>query len=198
MRHVSHFCFYMSRILFFDTETTGLPRNWKAPYTDTRNWPRMVQLAFQQYDFQGNLLVENNLIIKPEGYTIPLDATRIHRITTERAIAEGEDLEEALLIFETLLQNSTLLVGHNISFDLNIIGAEFVRKNINPQQLFRKKHFCTMRNTVRYGQKWMKLSDLHFRLFHQPFAEAHDASVDVAITAKCFWELMNRGVLKAN
>jgi len=28
--------------LFFDTETTGLPRNWKAPVTDLDNWPRMV------------------------------------------------------------------------------------------------------------------------------------------------------------
>ena len=26
-------------IFFFDTETTGLPRNWKAPITDIDNWP---------------------------------------------------------------------------------------------------------------------------------------------------------------
>ena len=30
--------------LIFDTETTGLPKNWKAPLTDFDNWPRMVQL----------------------------------------------------------------------------------------------------------------------------------------------------------
>jgi hypothetical protein len=32
--------------LFFDTETTGLPKSWKAPVTDVNNWPRLVQLAF--------------------------------------------------------------------------------------------------------------------------------------------------------
>ena len=31
--------------LIFDTETTGLPRNFKAPITDTDNWPRVVQLG---------------------------------------------------------------------------------------------------------------------------------------------------------
>ena len=50
--------------LFFDTETTGLPKNWKAPVTDVNNWPRMVQLAWETYDVQGNLLARNNHIIK--------------------------------------------------------------------------------------------------------------------------------------
>ncbi len=31
--------------LFFDTETTGLPRNWHAPASDLANWPRLIQLA---------------------------------------------------------------------------------------------------------------------------------------------------------
>ena len=33
--------------LIFDTETTGFPRNKKAPLTDFDNWPRMVQIAWQ-------------------------------------------------------------------------------------------------------------------------------------------------------
>jgi len=47
-------------MLFFDTETTGLPRDWNAPITQTNNWPRMVQLAWLQYDDQQNLLSEVN------------------------------------------------------------------------------------------------------------------------------------------
>jgi len=39
--------------LFFDTETTGLPRNWNAPVHNTQNWPRMVQIAWIIYDDGG-------------------------------------------------------------------------------------------------------------------------------------------------
>ena len=35
--------------LFFDTETTGLPRNWSAPVSDLNNWPRLVQIAWIFY-----------------------------------------------------------------------------------------------------------------------------------------------------
>jgi DNA polymerase-3 subunit alpha len=58
--------------LIFDTETTGLPRSYSAPLTDFDNWPRMVQVAWQLHDAQGNLINSNSIIIKPEGYTIPL------------------------------------------------------------------------------------------------------------------------------
>lgn len=40
--------------LFFDTETTGLPKNYKAPASDSDNWPRLVQIAWSIYDAEGN------------------------------------------------------------------------------------------------------------------------------------------------
>ncbi len=36
--------------VFFDTETTGLPLNWKAPVTELENWPRLIQLAYIVYN----------------------------------------------------------------------------------------------------------------------------------------------------
>jgi DNA polymerase-3 subunit alpha len=36
--------------LIYDTETTGLPKNYNAPLTDSDNWPRLVQLAWQLHD----------------------------------------------------------------------------------------------------------------------------------------------------
>ena len=56
--------------LFFDTETTGLPKNWKAPVTDLNNWPRLVQLAYLFYDKNGNIISKGDHIVKPEGFTI--------------------------------------------------------------------------------------------------------------------------------
>lgn len=72
--------------LFFDTETTGLPKNWKAPVTDLNNWPRLVQLA---YDSNGNKISGGDFIIKPEGFSIPTESSRIHGISTERALRAG-------------------------------------------------------------------------------------------------------------
>jgi hypothetical protein len=46
-----------------------------------------------------------------------------------------------------------------------------------------------------YGYKWPKLSELHFKLFGEYFEEAHNASVDVRATFRCFWEMRKRGLL---
>jgi DNA polymerase-3 subunit alpha len=85
--------------LIFDTETTGLPKKWKAPITDFENWPRLVQLAWQCHDLKGNLLFAKNHVIKPDGFTIPSDVVNIHGISNETAIEKGIPLKEALLDF---------------------------------------------------------------------------------------------------
>jgi DNA polymerase III subunit epsilon len=98
-------------LLFFDTETTGLPKNWKAPVTDLNNWPRLVQLAFLLYDREGNRVSERNYIIKPDGFKIPVDVVRIHGITHERATSEGRDLRSVLEEFREFADRSKYLVA---------------------------------------------------------------------------------------
>ena len=132
-------------ILFFDTETTGRPLNYKAPVTDSKNWPRMVQLAWVQTDKEGNILQEGNHIIKPDGFTIPKDVVKIHGISTEIALEKGEDLSTILAQFETQLQANKLVVAHNIEFDDSIIRAEYHR-NTMPTTLSKKPQFCTMKS----------------------------------------------------
>lgn len=51
--------------LFFDTETTGLPRDYNAPSSDTDNWPRMVQLSWIMADGKGAEVATGNYIIRP-------------------------------------------------------------------------------------------------------------------------------------
>ena len=185
--------------LFFDTETTGLPRNWKAPVTDVSNWPRLVQLAFLSYDNNGNKISGGDFIIKPEGFSIPSEATRIHGITTEKAIKDGKILSTVLEHFFSLVTQADTLVAHNMSFDEKIVGAEFLRKGIqNP--IPSKRKICTMLSTTDYcaldgpyGFKWPKLSELHYKLFRTGFDEAHNAAIDITATAKCFWELRRLG-----
>lgn len=55
----------MNNLTFFDCETTGLPKNWKAPMSDIDNWPRVIQLAWLMCDDQGNLVTQGQYLIKP-------------------------------------------------------------------------------------------------------------------------------------
>jgi len=185
--------------LFFDTETTGLPRNWKAPVTDLNNWPRLVQLAYLYYDKNGNKISAGDFIIKPEGFTIPSDASRIHGITTQKAIDEGKPILSVLQTFKALIDQADILVAHNISFDEKIVGAEFLRAGMT-NSIPQKRKICTMETTTNfcaidgpYGYKWPKLSELHYKLFKTGFEESHNAAADIKATVKCFWELKRIG-----
>jgi DNA polymerase III subunit epsilon len=185
--------------LFFDTETTGLPLNWKAPVTELSNWPRLVQIAWLLHDNSGRLLAGADYIIKPENFTIPPSASGIHGITQDKACRDGAPLARVLDEFANALSRAEIVIAHNIRFDEAIIGAEFLRQKLsNP--IPSKQRICTMLKSTDlcrlegpYGHKWPKLSELHYFLFKHDFPEAHNAAVDITITAKCFWELKHRG-----
>ncbi len=188
--------------LFFDTETNGLPKNWNASVRDLKNWPRIVQIAWLLYDKNHNLITEKSYIIKPKGFSIPIDVSKVHGITTEKALALGVELEKVLNEFNELINETNIIIAHNIDFDIKIVGAEFLRSNIK-SNLFKKQKFCTMKTTKnlckipgRYGYKWPTLSELHYHLFKENFEEAHNAIIDVKICAKCFFELINLGFFK--
>ncbi len=190
----------MGMYLFFDTETTGLPKRWNAPVTDVDNWPRLVQLAWISYDNQGAMLNSRNVIIRPDGFIIPTEVSRLHGITTFMAKEKGIPLSEVMEEFAMQIDAAELLIGHNINFDECIVGAEFERLHMMTT-LFLKPKCCTMRSATNYcklpgkkGFKPPKLMELHKILFGEGFDDAHNALADVKATAKCFWELLRRGV----
>ena len=161
--------------IFFDTETTGVPRNYKAPTTDTDNWPRLVQLGWILMDDKGNKLAQHDYIIRPDGFEIPADAASVHGITTEKALEEGRDLAEVIDEFMADFDKATFIVGHNVSFDQNIVGAELVRLH-RPDVMTSKRTYCTMQAGTnfckipgKYGYKWPKLMELYVKLFGHDF-----------------------------
>lgn len=181
-------------VLFFDTETTGLPLDYKASIANTDNWPRMVQLAWLIHDINANLIQERSVIIKPEGFTIPVEVSAIHGITHERAMDEGIPLADVMEEFDADLISVPLAVCHNVPFDRAITGAERVR--LNRPWGFHTAFKCTMAEGTAMcnlpGRKWPKLQELHQFLFGKGFEGAHDALVDITATAKCYWEIQRR------
>lgn len=189
--------------LFFDTETTGLPKRWNAPVTDLENWPRLVQLAWMMYDTNGQLLECGDALVIPEGFVIPPEASQVHGITTAIAREKGRPLQEVMEQFAEKIDQAYALVGHNISFDECIVGAEFERLRMMTS-LFLKPKYCTMKSSTDYcklpgkkGFKSPRLAELHRILFGKDFDNAHNALADVEATARCFWELRKRGVIKS-
>lgn len=188
--------------LFFDTETTGLPRDYRAPASDSDNWPRLVQIAWSIYDGEGNAWESYSYVIRPNGFVIPEEVARIHRVTQERAETEGADLEEVLKHFSEDVKKAEYIVAHNIDFDDKVISAEFYRLAMW-NVLDTAQKICTMKSSVdfcripnAYGRyKWPNLDELHNCLFGVGFPEAHDALVDVNACAKCFFELKSRNAI---
>lgn len=187
--------------LIFDTETTGLPKRWDAPITDTDNWPRCVQIAWQLHNELGQLVEQQDFLIQPEGFNIPYESEQVHGISTALAEQQGSPLSEVLQAFTEVLSRTQFVVGQNADFDLNIMGCEFYRKNIeNPLATLPVLDTCTEATAElckipggRGGKfKLPTLTELHQYLFGKPFTEAHNATADVEATARCFLELVRK------
>ena len=187
--------------LIFDTETTGLPKRWDAPLSDSENWPRCIQIAWQIHDAKGNLIAHKDYLIQPDDFTIPFDSEQIHGISTALATSEGVPLATVLSEFEEALKEVSFVVGHNVSFDRNIMGAEFIRAGLaDPLDEKAVIDTCTEETAQlcqlpggRGGKfKLPTLGELYHFLFQDSFEEAHNATADVEATSRAFLELMRQ------
>ncbi len=187
--------------LVVDCETSGLPRNWKAPVTDLANWPRAIQIGWALYDANRSRVLAETRIVRPDGFRIPADAVRIHGITTERAMAEGHPVADVLAGLSSAAASAQVVVAHNASFDGSVIGAEYLRLGQKPP-FGPQSMICTMRQSADfcrlpgpYGYKWPTLEELYQVVHGTGFSGAHDAGADVAACAACFFGLVERGVI---
>lgn len=186
-------------ILVFDTETNGLPKNFKAPPTDLNNWPRIIQLGWALYHDDGVKIASFCNLIKPDGWTIPNEKFWIDNgYSTEKNAAEGMPIQIVLRDLAHHIDKAHTVVAHNMDFDYPIIAAEMIRYNIRPTN--KPSKLCTMKASTNVcmipgarGFKWPNLTELHTYLFGTGFDGAHDALSDVLAAARCYFELVKRG-----
>lgn len=180
--------------LIFDTETNG-KCDFKLPPSHPSQ-PRIVQLAAQLIDEDWKIRGELNLIIRPDGWTIPEEVAKIHGITTAIAMRYGVPIELALEAFFKLYafeshEDEPVYVAHNLDFDSLLIASEKYRLGASGdgsqiRRYIQSSGFCTMKAMTpicrlpgSYGFKWPQLQEAHQHCFGSGFDGAHDAMADV-------------------
>ncbi|WP_167856500.1 3'-5' exonuclease [Hymenobacter metallicola] len=186
-------------LLFVDTETSGIPQDWNQPYSVLGNWPHIAQLAWVVYTRDGQEIKAENHYILPSDYDVSSASVSVHGLTREFLLAHGKPRHEVMhQLFQDLLRYEPLVVAHFMKLDFHMLGVGFYRAGLeNPLEMLPT--FCTMLTTSRFvrpGQQgYLRLGELYERLFHEPLQRQHDALVDAYATARCFFELWNKGDL---
>lgn len=112
----------------FDFETTGLSYD---------NGDKIVELAFVKYSFKDGIIDEFSSLVNPE-ISIPYSASEIHGIYDVDVVNAPtfKAFKDKILSFI----NGTILVGHNVYFDLRFLNGEMSEFNIE----INVPYICTM------------------------------------------------------
>jgi DNA polymerase-3 subunit epsilon len=185
--------------IFFDTETTGVPRNYKASPKDLNNWPRITQFAFIVTDEKFNIVKTFQALLQPDGWEVPTEKFFIdNNMSTERCKLEGLKAEIVLSEFVKWVNKSDYMVAHNMNFDRPIVTAEMIRYGFSVDK--KPIPICTMLSTKRWmnlpRMKWPRLDELHQRCFGFGFDNAHDALADVRATVNCMKYLVENKIIE--
>lgn len=190
------------QILYFDTETTGLPAQGAKWETDFEQFPRIVQLSW----IYGER--EENHIIRPDGWEIPQEATEVHGITNEYAQEHGEPLADVMGKFLADCSAAKLICGHNIYFDVSVVKSELMRTQsfdkFADDALFKGKRIDTMRPSMKFVDarfsngklKFPRLEELYAKCFPSETFPAHDAIEDVRAVVRCLPVLVDKGIVE--
>ena len=203
----------MHRLFFFDTETNGLPQNYKAPPTHIGNWPEILSIAWEVWTVKEDVWTQETseayLIQPPEGLIWNKEAEHVHGISYVKARSEGSPVKTILEKVYTELQKATHVIAHNLAFDKSVFLASMIR-NLGAGRWTGAKDVCTMLNTISICKivstspyataadpyKWPRLQELHQFLFKKEWeGMAHDALSDVQCMRTCYRELVARGCL---
>ncbi len=198
------------RVLIFDTETNGLPKQYKTSYTDVGNWPVILQIAWTILDLPTKRnITSSNYLIKPIGdFVWDESAERIHKISLSQVQTYGCPFSEILKKWKKDIYCVDIIIAHNLQFDKNVFFAECIRAGVEPITMWCSNEMCSMLSTVNVCKlkstsvyatpedpyKWPKLIELYQYLFpdHENPSNLHDAATDVQCLSECILELYDR------
>lgn len=190
----------MTRIIFFDTETSDLPKDRvTTPYESSTCWPDLVSISWMVYNGREFVKQETH-IIRPAGWRI--ENANIHGITQEYAMTHGEDLGTVLEMFKNDAKDTWILCAHNLVFDKNVLAHAYWNRLGQDMRKWwpTSSEFCSMEEsveelklTMNYGHKVRRKSPSLNELYENTFKEkrkpgAHQADRDVEDLAAIVWK----------
>lgn len=187
----------MTKIMFVDTETTGLPitigfDNYHHPSnTDKYNTSRVIELGYMIYE-NDKLIKEFDSLIVTDNFKI--SNTHIHGITQTDADTKGISIVEVFSEMLKDLEGVDYIIGHNILFDINVILAECYRYKF--EKLINKIDSTQTKCTQKIGKKKMnlykypKLIELYKFLFSVELKQDHRALSDTKACADCYFKMV--------
>jgi len=180
------------RALLIDCETTGLSLN----RTVADAWrPKIVEFhgSLLELSPEGSEIVtELDTLIRPRGSIDETSkATEITGITNE-TLREAPPIEVVFPKIKKLIEESPMVIAHNVSFDREVLDVEAERLR---QTIHWPRVLCTVEQTQHIRGYRLSLSDLHEEFFGEKFAGAHRARVDVAALARIVCEMIRRDLL---
>lgn len=192
------------KVLFIDTETTGLPKRKGGfdTYHDPQqvkyyNSSRLVQLSVLLYNVTDTEMIFDSkytCIIQPNGFDIT--NADFHGITNEIATNNGVPFNHAMSTLQTFLNQANVLVGFNVSFDYHIILSEMYRNGtpVNTRNRFETlKQVCVMKANGT-GRMYPNLDTLYYKIFGRDRESIHNAERDAKDTAKIFGSQWETGI----
>lgn len=187
-------------LLFLDTETTGLYHYDKR--SDDPAQPRIVELAALLTDDAGKEYGAFNLLID-HGIDIPDEATAVHGITTEDCAKFGVFQQAALDLLANFVVQSTIIIGHNIAFDMKMIRLAYGKEYYDRSLYATTPKYCTMLNSTNIckvpkakgnGWKWPQLSESYSALLGKELIGGHRAMADVRACKGVYFKMKEMGL----
>ena len=188
--------------LLFDVSTNGKPKNWKAHFTDTFSWPKLLHIAWLLYDKKGNLTEEADFLINPMAMELDPQALQRAGLTDEVLQDQGVDIKKVLAEFSQVVDKAVYIFAFNLQYNENVMLAELYRNNMD-HKFMQAERFCLMRESTYFCKimgrdgryKWPSLTELHAKLFNVGFEGVGNAQKDIMAISRCFNRLLNLGQL---
>jgi DNA polymerase-3 subunit alpha len=188
----------MTRYIFISVETTGLPTTSEI-YLDfvakgtIHHWDssRLLQICWSLTD-------DKHIVFSKMYYTNPkiciTQKTTEQTGLTQTAVSHAMDTKSVLTMFMNDLRtyDCDYIVGHNVDFDLSVIGSELLRCGMTSEKrnLENKEYYCTMKSFPLFDtEQSRKLKDRYFFCFNVYPELKHDATDEVNVCIKVFFKL---------
>ena len=190
-----------SNVVFIYTETNGL-HQVKTPITgyNVHLYSNLVVLNYNigfYSESKKKIIIKpenkNRIIVKPFGFIISKQSSKIHGITQEYAMENGTPIRQVLGKFLEDIKDIKIIISHNMDFNLKTLQAEIFRQrfyfNITNYKLFDLMELGDLENKLEsenFDSKFISLKDLSIKYLDKDYTVEKKRDYNLELYKKIF------------